>query len=57
MKIIGKCEICGGKIIQIGNGNIFCNRCADKNYAVRLQDRADIKEKRRIKRHELENIS
>ena len=43
MKAIGKCEVCGGKIIQAGNGNIFCEDCADKNFGERLQEWADRK--------------
>ena len=49
MKSIGKCE-CGGKIIQAGNGNIFCEDCADKDFGERLQAWADSKEKQRINR-------
>jgi hypothetical protein len=37
MKAIGKCEVCGGKIIQAGNGNKFCEDCADKNFGEKLQ--------------------
>lgn len=38
MEAIGKCEVCGGKIIQAGNGNIFCEDCADKNFGKKLKD-------------------
>ena len=55
MKAIGKCELCGGKIIQAGNGNIFCEVCADKNFGERLQEWADIKEKQRIVKRALAN--
>lgn len=44
MKKIGKCEVCGGKIIQAGNGNIFCEDCADKGFGEKLQAWADWKE-------------
>ena len=50
MKAIGKCEVCGGKIIQAGNGNIFCEDCADKNFGERLQEWANKKEKQRTVR-------
>ena len=50
MKAIGKCEVCGGKIIQAGNGSILCEDCADKNFGQRLQEWADKKEKQRIVR-------
>jgi hypothetical protein len=49
MKAIGKCKICGGKIIQAGNGNIFCEDCADRDFGIRLQEWADSNELRRIK--------
>lgn len=55
MKAIGKCEVCDGKIIQAGNGNIFCEDCADKNFEEKLQAWADRKEKQRIIRRELAN--
>jgi hypothetical protein len=55
MKAIGKCEMCGGKIIQAGNGNIFCEDCADKNFGERLQTWADRKEKQRIVKRALAN--
>ena len=45
MKEIRKCEVCGGKIIQIGNGNIFCEDCADKGFEEKLQAWADRIEK------------
>lgn len=44
MKAIGKCEVCEGKIIQAGNGNKFCEDCADKNFGEKLQAWADRKE-------------
>ena len=55
MKAIGKCEVCGGKIIQAGNGNVFCENCADKNFGERLHEWADRKEKQRIVKRALEN--
>jgi uncharacterized Zn finger protein (UPF0148 family) len=55
MEAIGKCEVCGGKIIQAGNGNVFCEDCANKNYAERLQVWADSKEIQRIKQRALAN--
>lgn len=45
MKAIGKCKICGGKIIQAGNGNIFCEDCADRDFGQRLQEQYDWKQK------------
>lgn len=49
MKAIGKCDVCGGKIIQIGNGNVFCVDCSNENYKIDiLQVCADRKEKQRI---------
>jgi hypothetical protein len=56
MKAIGKCEMCGGKIIQSGNGNIFCENCADKNFGQRLQELADRKELQSIKSCALANV-
>ena len=50
MKAIEKCEVCGGKIIQAGNGNVFCEDCADKNFGKRLQAWAVRKELQKIKR-------
>lgn len=47
--------MCGGKIIQAGNGNIFCEDCADKNFGERLQTWADRKEKQRIVKRALAN--
>jgi hypothetical protein len=44
MKAIGKCAVCGGEIIQIGNGNTFCEDCSDKNFGERLQALANRKE-------------
>ena len=55
MKAIGKCEVCDGKIIQAGNGNVFCEDCADKNFEEKLQAWADRKEKQRIIRRALAN--
>jgi len=55
MKAIGKCEVCGGRIIQAGNGNIFCEDCSDKNYAEKLQAWADRKELQKIKMRALAN--
>lgn len=55
MKAIGKCEVCGGTIIQAGNGNIFCKDCADKNFGEKLQAWADRKEKQRTVRRALAN--
>lgn len=55
MKATGKCEVCGGKIIQAGNGNVFCEDCADKNFEEKLQAWADRKEKQRIIRRALAN--
>jgi hypothetical protein len=55
MKAIGKCEVCGGKIIKGGNDNVFCENCADKNFGQRLQEWADRKELQRIKRRALAN--
>lgn len=55
MEAIGKCEVCGGKIIEAGNGNIFCEDCADKNFGEKLQAWADRKEKQRIVRCALAN--
>lgn len=55
MKAIGKCEVCGGKIIQAGNGNVFCEDCADKNFGERLHEWADRIEKQRIVKRALEN--
>jgi RecJ-like exonuclease len=57
MKAIVKCKVCGGKIIQAGNGNIFCEDCTDKNFGQRLQEWADIKEKQRIVRRALDSSS
>ena len=48
MKSIRKCEKCGGKIIQAGNGNVFCEDCADKDFGQRLQEWADRKKKQKI---------
>ena len=56
MKAIGKCEVCGGTIIQAGNGNIFCDYCADKNFGEKLQAWADRKEKQRIVRRALAKL-
>lgn len=50
MKKIGICEKCGGKIIQAGNGNVFCEDCADKDFGQRLQEFSDRKEKQKIVR-------
>ena len=55
MKAIGKCEVCGGKIIQAGNGNIFCEDCADKNFGERLQEWAERKERMRKMKELIEN--
>jgi uncharacterized Zn finger protein (UPF0148 family) len=48
MKKIDICKICGGAIIQAGNGNVFCEDCADRDFSVRLQEWADRNESRRI---------
>jgi uncharacterized Zn finger protein (UPF0148 family) len=56
-KGLGKCEVCGSKIIKVGNGNIFCGKCANKNFGQRLQEWADRKELQRIKRRALANES
>jgi len=55
MKTTEKCEVCGGTMIQAGNGNIFCNRCSDKNFAQNLQEWADRKELQRIKKRNQHN--
>ena len=55
MKAIGKCEVCGGKVIKAGNGNVFCEDCSDKNLGEKLQAWADRKELQRIKRRALVN--
>ena len=55
MKAIGKCEVCRGKIIQAGNGNVFCENCEDKNFGEKLQAWADRKEKQYIVKRALEN--
>jgi uncharacterized Zn finger protein (UPF0148 family) len=57
MKAIGKCEVCGGKIIQAGNGNVFCEDCADKAFSEKLQEWADRREKQRIIRARFSEIT
>ena len=57
MKAIEKCKKCSGKVIQAGNGNVFCEICADKNYAERLQAWADRRDKQAIARRALRKIN
>jgi hypothetical protein len=53
MKKICDCEVCGGRIIQAGNGNIFCEDCADKAFGERLQSWVNMKDKQRISNNKL----
>ena len=55
MKTIGKCEVCGGEILQAGNGNLFCEDCADKNFGERLRMWAERKERMRKMKELIEN--
>jgi len=48
MESLGKCKECGDRIRRIGNGNIICCICADRNFGQRLQEWADVNEMRKI---------
>ena len=50
MKRIGTCPECGGKIIKIGNGNVYCEDCYDNPNKV---DMLDVLAKQAEKRREL----